>query len=159
MPEDFNSRFSSKGKVYRYLILNAPQANPLLTKRALHIRQSLDIEAMSRAAGDMNGERDYACFGSKTAPEENTICDIKYVRVENIPAEPLCIPRSRLICIEVRGDRFLYKMVRTIAGTLLEIGRGRFSPEDISGIIESRDRARAGPTLKPHGLYLVEVIY
>lgn len=156
---DFSSRFSARGKLYSYLILNTALPDPLLRRRALYVPSALDIEAMSAAAVHIRGERDYAAFGVKAAQQESTVCDIERVCVEQAPCNFFCVGQVELVRIEVQGDRFLYRMVRTIAGTILEVGKGKFTPEEISGIIKSRDRGNAGPTLKPHGLYLVRVIY
>jgi tRNA pseudouridine38-40 synthase len=114
---------------------------------------------MTVAAKLISGEKDYRSFGAQTAEKDNTICDIDHVTVKQIPCLLLGEASGKLLCIEVKGTRFLYKMVRTIAGTLIEVGKGRFEPEAITGIIEARDRGKAGPTLKPHGLFLVKVLY
>jgi tRNA pseudouridine38-40 synthase len=159
VPAEFSSRFSAKGKVYHYLLLNAPLPGPLLRRRALHVPGELDIAAMSAAAAHIRGEQDYAAFGAKTTQEENTMCNIEQVSVGTVSCPFPGYEYGRLIRIEAKGDRFLYKMVRTIAGTLLEAGKRKLSPDKIPGIIESRDRRKAGPTLRPHGLYLVEVLY
>ncbi len=159
VPEEFSSRFSAKGKIYRYFVLNSQAALPVLGRQVLHVRPELDIGRMMAAAEFIRGERDYRSFGAQTANKENTVCDIEYVTVSQIPCMLLGEAPGKLLCMEVRGSRFLYKMVRTIAGTLVEAGKGRFEPEEINGIIESRDRGKAGPSLKPHGLYLVKVIY
>jgi tRNA pseudouridine38-40 synthase len=156
---DFSSRFSAKGKIYQYLILDSPLPNPLLSHRVLHVSGQLNTEAMAAAAENMTGERDYGAFGTKTAPEDNTVCNIGSLSIGRATWPTLCNQSTPIVKIEVRGDRFLYKMVRAIAGTLVEVGRGKLPPERISDIIESRDRGKAGPTLKPHGLYLVEVLY
>ncbi len=159
VPQEFSSRFRAKGKLYRYLILNRPLPCPLVRNRALHVKEELDVAAMSDAAARIEGERDYAAFGTKITEEENTVCTIDRVSVGRVSWPALGSAADDLTAIEVQGSRFLYKMVRTIAGTLLEAGKGRLPPGEIPGIIESRDRARAGPTLKPHGLYLVRVLY
>ena len=159
VPLEFSSRFRAKAKIYHYLILNTERPSPLLRHRALHVHGELDCAAMSAAAARMIGERDYAAFGTKVTEEENTVCDIFETGIDILPS-PLPVGESgRLIRIGVKGSRFLYKMVRTIAGTLLEVGKGKLLPEKIPVIIESGDRRRAGPTLKPHGLYLIEVLY
>lgn len=159
VPEDFSSRFSAKGKVYRYFVMNSQTPLPVLRRQVLQVRPALDAEKMTAAAAHIRGEKDYRSFGAQTTDEENTICDIEHVEVTQVPCVLLGEVPGRLLCIEVKGTRFLYKMVRTIAGTLVEVGKGRFEPEAITGIIEARDRGRAGPTLKPHGLYLVKVLY
>jgi tRNA pseudouridine38-40 synthase len=156
---EFSSRFRAQGKIYRYFILNSRTAAPALRRYVLHEYHELDVERMSSAARLIRGERDYVSFGAQTAEDQNTVCDIQHVTVTEAACPLLGETPGRLLRIEVMGNRFLYKMVRTVAGTLLEAGKGRFEPADIAGIIEARDRGRAGPTLKPHGLYLVKVLY
>ena len=159
VPEDFSSRFSAKGKIYRYFVMNSHAELPVLRRNVLHVRPLLDIDRMAAAARLIRGEKDYRSFGAQTAEKENAVCDIERVTIEQVPCLLLGEAPGRLLCIEVKGSRFLYKMVRTIAGTIVEAGKGRFEPDEITGIIEARDRGRAGPTLKPHGLYLVKVLY
>jgi len=156
---EFSSRFRALGKIYRYFILNSSTAAPSLRRQVLHEHHELDIEKMSCAAQLVRGERDYVSFGAQTSEDQNTVCDIRHVTVTEVACPLLGETPGRLLRIEVMGNRFLYKMVRTIAGTLLEAGKGRFEPKAIADIIEARDRGRAGPTLKPHGLYLVKVLY
>lgn len=156
---EFSSRFWAKGKTYHYLLLNTGLPHPLQRHRALHVPGTLDTEAMSAAADLIRGERDYAAFANQTSPDENTICNMEKVSVGRIQhTVPELLPDS-LVRIEVRGNRFLYKMVRTIAGTLVEVGKGKLPPGEITGIIEKGNRRNAGPTLKPHGLYLMKVLY
>jgi tRNA pseudouridine38-40 synthase len=159
VPPEFSSRFSAQGKRYQYLILNAGFGNPLLRRYALHVPDPLNVEDMRAAAARLKGENDYSAFGVKTTAEDNTVCTLEDVSIAHVSWPVSSVHSVRLVRVHVRGDRFLYKMVRTIAGTLVEVGRGRLSPGEIPGIIDSRDRGKAGPTLKPHGLCLVEVVY
>lgn len=159
VPPEFSSRFWAKGKIYHYLLLNTDLPHPLQRHRVLHFPGILDTKAMSAAAELIRGERDYAAFANQTSPDENTVCNMEKVSVEHIQhTVPELLPES-FIRIEVRGNRFLYKMVRTIAGTLVEVGKGKLPPGEITGIIEKMNRRNAGPTLKAHGLYLMKVLY
>lgn len=156
---EFSSRFRAKGKIYHYLVVNYGRLNPLLRNRVLFEPRKLDTEAMSAAAEHIRGEREYAAFGAELSEETNSTCRIDRVSVNAAACDFAELLTDKIIRMEVCGSRFLYKMVRTIAGTLLEVGKGRLSPDEIPAIIDSRDRASAGPTLKPHGLYLVKVLY
>ncbi|MDP4092469.1 MAG: tRNA pseudouridine(38-40) synthase TruA [Bacillota bacterium] len=147
---DFHSRFSAKGKKYRYLIYNSRQPSALLRNRAMHVCQSLDFDSMKRAAEHLKGTHDFTCFrasGSTVKTSERTIWDVRLSR------------DGELIFFEISGDGFLYNMVRIIVGTLVYVGIGKIAAEEIPEIIESKDRKKAGKTAPPQGLYLVEVYY
>jgi tRNA pseudouridine38-40 synthase len=152
--EDFHSRFSAVGKKYRYLILNASCPSALLRNRAFFVPYSLELEAMQGAAQYFLGTHDFAAFraaGSSVKTTERTITQISVNKWNDYNGD--------IFEIEVAGNGFLYNMVRIIAGTLVEIGTGKKKPEEVQGIIESRERVRAGATAPPQGLYLVEVNY
>ncbi len=147
---EFHSRCSALAKKYRYLIHNNEQPSALLRNRAWHVSKPLDIKAMKEAAGCFVGEYDFSAFKSAGSSIINNVRNITNTDLE---------VNNGLVKFEITGNGFLYKMVRIIAGTLVEVGVGKISPEDIIGIIESRNRNNAGKTAPPHGLYLVEVFY
>jgi len=152
VPEDFHARYSAKGKKYSYLILNSKFPSALLRNYAYHINycEKLDISKLKEAAGYFVGTYDFAGFmstGSNTIDTVRTIFEVK-VYVE-----------GELIRIEYKGNGFLYNMVRIITGTLIDVGIGKIEPGEIPEIIKSRDRARAGATAPPQGLYLEKVYY
>lgn len=181
---DFHSRFCAKGKKYRYLIYNSVFPSALLRSRAYHVYYPLDIDAMSRAAGHFTGTHDFYAFSAAGGSVKTTVRTIFQAAVSviepagacqnitqagacpgiapagdcNKPAAPYK-QNGRLIELDIKGDGFLYNMVRIIAGTLVEIGMGRLRPDDIPQIINSLDRRQAGRTAPAHGLYLVEVYY
>ena len=147
---EFHSRYSARGKRYRYLIYNSDFPSALLRNRAFHVPQGLDFEAMEKAAAFFKGTHDFSAFkssGSSVKTSVRTITGISLSRHEDI------------IELNIEGDGFLYNMVRIIAGTLVEVAMGKIPSSRVPGILESRDRKNAGKTAPAHGLYLMEVRY
>jgi tRNA pseudouridine38-40 synthase len=146
VPLDFNARFAAKKRRYQYYLIRRQTA---LWRRHFHyIPGELDIPAMRAAIRALPGERDFTSFASSADTSRTKRCHV--MRAELFESPPLLI-------LAVTADRFLHHMVRTIAGTVLEIGRGKAL--DMAALIETRDRRAAGPTLPPHALYLMEVVY
>lgn len=156
-PLDFHARFSAHAKTYRYSIQNARFPAPLVSRYAYLWREPLDVESMDRAAAHLVGRHDFAAFRATGSSAKTTVRTIRACRVEALPLEGT--PEGRLVSIWVEADGFLYNMVRIIAGTLLEVGAGRRSPEDVARALVSGRREDAGKTLPPHGLCLVRVDY
>jgi tRNA pseudouridine38-40 synthase len=148
--ESFHPQYSVTDKTYEYKILNAEFNNPMLNRYTEFIRQRLDIEAMQRACGAFLGEHDFKAFCATGGSSKTTVRTIYSLEVEK---------EGSIITIRVNGNGFLYNMVRILAGTLVYVGLGKIAPEDIEGIIASLDRTRAGKTLSPNGLTLMEVNY
>lgn len=151
--EDFHPRYDVKYKEYIYRIYNDRQRSPFEEGRAWHIPQRIDDEAVSRmneAASFFVGEHDFSAFMASGSKVESTVRCVKYA---SVTAE------NNIIVFKVAADGFLYNMVRIMTGTLVAVAQGKISPQHISGIIESRDRARAGMTAPPEGLYLNNVVY
>lgn len=150
--ESFHARYSCRGKEYVYKIWNNHIRNPFLDGYALHYWYRIDLEAMNRAAEYFVGKHDFTSF-----------CTVDNNREKgdfNRTVEDLTIKKEDdLVSITVRADGFLYNMVRIIVGTLLYVSEGKIIPEDIPRIIEARERALAGPTAPPVGLYLNKVFY
>lgn len=147
---EFNARYSAKGKRYTYYIQNSVFPNALLRNRTWHYPYKLDIGAMKRAAEAFLGEHDFIGFAASGFTVKTTVRTIYSLDVEK---------NGDLVKISVEGDGFLYNMVRIIAGTLAYVGCGRLRAEDMPEIIASRDRKRAGITAPPEGLFLTEVFY
>lgn len=158
VPPEFHARFGAKGKIYRYLIYNAKQPSALMRTMALHIPLLLDADAMRAAALHFVGRHDFTSFrasGGSTGTGIRTIARAELSVSGSIPM----MSKDRLICFEIEGDGFLYNMVRIITGTLVDVGRGVLTPDEIPPIMEGRDREAAGDTAPAHGLYLVKVLY
>jgi tRNA pseudouridine38-40 synthase len=147
-PRAFHARFSALSRRYTYVVRTEPTA---LYRRYAHVVPfALDVECMRRAAEYLLGERDFKSFAATGEEERSTLCCMKRVEIGRSGA---------VLSFRVEADRFLHKMVRTMVGTLLEVGRGKIPPERIEEIVRTRERTAAGPTLPPHGLFLVEVVY
>jgi tRNA pseudouridine38-40 synthase len=147
---DFHPRYSAISKAYAYAIYISPVKNPLFSRYALHVKRSLDFEAMKEAAHFFLGEHDFASFMGVGTPVKSTV---------RIVMESAIYLRNDMIYYAIKGNGFLKHMVRNIVGTLLEVGKGKSHPLDINRIIDSRNRSEAGPTAPPHGLYLLGVEY
>ena len=148
--DGFHARFSVKGKRYIYKIWNDEIPSALRRKYTYHVSDKLDIKAMEKAASYLIDKNDFSSFTAdktKGKSMERVIFDIKIKRIESE------------IEIEFYGEGFLYKMVRIITGTLIEVGIGDKNPEDIKKILQEKDRRFAGATAPGHGLYLLEVLY
>lgn len=147
---DFHPRYMAKKKTYRYQILTSLVNDPFIGKYCYFYPYTLDIERMKKGASLIEGTHDFKCFCSTGTSVKGTVRTVYSVDL---------VKTDDMITIDICGNGFLYNMVRIIAGTLIEIGRGRFETEIINKIIESQDRGLAGPTAPPEGLTLVEVFY
>lgn len=148
--DDFHARYSARGKLYEYRVLNRVERSALERTRAWHVRGRLDVDAMREAASLLVGRYDFSSFQGSPTDEENPICDLRRIEISQEQA---------LIRFEVQADRFLKQMVRAIVGTLVEVGLGKRPPKSMQEILEARDRRDAGVTAPAHGLYLVRVDY
>jgi tRNA pseudouridine38-40 synthase len=148
--DDFHARYLAKSKRYVYIIDASPDPSPFLSRYSLKVDYPLDMPSMQHAAGCFIGEHDFASFMAAGSPVKSSI--------RQVTVSELALKGDRLYYI-IEGSGFLRHMVRNIVGTLLMVGRGNLRPEDISVIIASRDRSKAGPTAPPQGLYLAAVNY
>jgi tRNA pseudouridine38-40 synthase len=155
--QGFHSRWLAQGKTYRYRIHRGSVLPPFDYGRVFHYPWPLDEDAMSAAAQLFEGEHDFTSFAASTGSEDDDK-DRDMLRVIH-SSEIVREPSREEIVYVVRGRSFLRYMVRKIVGTLLEVGRGRLAPADITQIFEARDRARSGATVPPEGLYLVALEY
>jgi tRNA pseudouridine38-40 synthase len=148
---DFHARFDATGKQYRYFVWNHHAMNPLLRHQAWLVPRRLDLEKMREAAALLLGKHDFKSFtASRNYEVECTVrtlqrCDIKR--------------SGPLLTFIIEGDGFLYKMCRGIAGTLVQVGLGKFKPDALRDILHSKDRRDAGMTAPAHGLVLWKVFY
>jgi tRNA pseudouridine38-40 synthase len=140
---EFHARFDATGKQYRYFIWNHPAMNPLLEKRAWHVKRKLDVAAMRAAAAHFPGRRDFKSFAAN----------------RDYQMEDTVRRSGSLLTIVIEGDGFLYKMCRGIAGTLVQIGEGKHPPADVKRMLAGKDRSIAGMTAPACGLVLWKVFY
>jgi tRNA pseudouridine38-40 synthase len=159
-PDSFDPIGDCVAKGYSYTIHVSPH-RPLFDRRYVHhVWVPLDLDAMRRAAERIVGEHDFAAFAAAGHGRQSTVRRVLECRVEGeSPAGGGGAGWARRVRIQVSGTGFLWNMVRIIAGTLVEVGRGKMTPEAVGAVIESRDRRRAGPTLPAHGLCLEWVRY
>ncbi len=156
MPLDFHARFSAKWRRYQYLILNSPLPSPFYRNYACFFPHKLDIDKMLDGAAFLVGKHDFASFCTESKNMENTVRTVNMLSIEK-KGRPFA--DNEFISIDIIADAFLYGMIRSIAGILIDVGRGRKSPEDVQMVLEARNR-KMGPTVRPaHGLYLMEVGY
>jgi tRNA pseudouridine38-40 synthase len=156
VPEGFHARYDAKGKKYIYRILTAPKTDVFMRDVCWQMAETPDPKRMSAAARHLVGTMDFKAFQAAGGYERKTT--VRTVHGIDIEAEPAGEGR-RETRIEVRGNGFLYNMVRIIVGTLVLAGTGRMDAEELPRIVESLDRRNAGPTAPPQGLYLAEVYY
>lgn len=170
----FNARFHARRKWYRYVIHNHPIRTPFLRSFALWQRSRLDEKAMHAAVQCLLGTHDFRCFESKWPNRSSSVRTIFHASVTrasgwnvwqaSVPglvalASGSMSAEDDFLCLDIEANGFLYNMVRAIVGTLIHVGRGRWSPEDMRRILETGDRTHAGETAPPQGLYLMRVSY
>lgn len=159
---DFNARFNATGKLYRYQIVPSGRRSAFLDRMVWHCPFPLDLDLMREGARGLLGEHDFRAFARDADSNESCVRCLHSVEIRETP--PQSIPRGLhedrdVVSIEVEGDAFLWNMVRSIAGTLVDVGRGKLPPSQVAEIVASGDRSRVGPTLPPQGLALVRVDY
>lgn len=160
MPEDFHARFNSVGKEYIYKIKNSQNVDIFNRNYVYHIKEELDVDAMKLAAQALVGTHDFKSFeAAGSTPRETTVRTIYGARIECEDYQDSMGGKGRNVSLCIRGDGFLYNMVRIITGTLVDVGLGKISPDQVPAIIDAKDRAAAGHTAPPYGLYLAEVFY
>ncbi len=148
--ERFHSRYNCKRKTYRYIINTSETGSAIYRNLEYNIKMQLDVKKMQEAVKFFVGEHDFSAFKSSGTSSKSSVRTIYNAKVEQ---------DGERIIIELTGNGFLYNMVRIISGTLVEVGLNKIKPEDITKIIESKNRQNAGKTLPPCGLYLVSVEY
>lgn len=144
---DFHPRKCASRKTYEYWILNEEFINPMERLYAYFTYVPLQEKSMQEGAKYLIGEHDFQSFCAAGSTAETTVRTVYDITVER---------KENRILIRVTGNGFLYNMVRIIAGTLIEVGKGRFAPEDVKEILEAKDRTKAGPTAPAKGLRLYE---
>lgn len=150
VPDRFHSRLNAEEKTYLYRIEMADRKPVFERKYFYGFGKSLDVEAMKRASEYFIGEHDFKSFCSNKKMKKTTVRNVKRIEFEK--------KGSRLF-VRFTGNGFLHHMVRILMGTLIEVGEGKKSPEQMKGILEALDRSKAGFTAPPEGLFLEKVSY
>lgn len=150
VPPDFHPRFTSTVKTYEYKILNRTFPDPLRRADSFFYHGNLNADAMNIAANLLVGEHDFKSFCSTGNAHKTTVRTIYSACVER---------EDDMIFFDITGNGFLYNMVRIIAGTLIEVGKGAIKPASVTKILKSADRSMAGPTAPACGLTLVDIEY
>ncbi len=140
----FHPTLDATRKEYHYKICSDPVQDPTLRLYSWHFRYPLDAAKMKRAAFDLTGTYDFTAFANE--PEKNPICKVESIAFHGS-------------YFAIKGDRFLYKMVRNLVGAIVYVGCGKLPPDSIPSILHSRDRKKGGITAPAHGLYLHQVFY
>lgn len=151
MPEKFHARFDVVSKCYRYRILNRPLPVTIGRQYAWHIRKPLNIAAMRKALVHLEGTHNFKAFEGTGSPRSDS--------VRQVHRAQLMSHGHGRIDFEIEGNGFLRHMVRNIVGTLVDIGFGKITPDDLARIRDGEDRSKAGITAPAHGLFLVKVHY
>jgi tRNA pseudouridine38-40 synthase len=149
---DFHARFNKKKKTYVYKLYVSPTRRPLFDRDRLFIRRDLDVAAMKKAAEFMVGTYDCRCYEKVGSANGNPVKTVYSVGVSDFFG-------GGLMDIEVAGSGFLYKMVRTMAGTLLYVGLGKLTPAEVFEAVKNCDKTKIGKTLPPEFLYLTKTEY
>lgn len=145
----FHPRFDARSRRYRYTVYNARVRSPLARRTSLYVKEPLSLYAMEAATVQVVGVHDFAAFGRPTQGDVTVRRVLEAGWVANLP----------WLFFEIEANAFLFRMVRSIVGTLLQVGKGRLSPERFGAILRSRERSSAGQTAPAHGLCLIEVQY
>lgn len=148
--EGWHPRHCDSVKTYEYKIVNGPFPDPLMRRTTYHVSFPLDLKKMREAASFLKGKHDFKSFCNVHTHVEDTVRTIYDLDVKK---------EGDVISIRVTGNGFLYNMVRIIAGTLIQVGRGLTPPENVKEMLEAKDRQAAGATAPPQGLVLVGICY
>ena len=148
--EDFHARFSATGRAYLYRILNRRAPAALDIGRVWPVPRDLDVDAMHAAAQRLVGLHDFTSFRAAECQAASPFKTLDRLDVSRVGEE---------IHIVAEARSFLHHQIRNFAGTLERVGRGKWTPDDVTDILNAKDRAVAGPTAPPQGLYLTQVSY
>ncbi|MBS0616112.1 MAG: tRNA pseudouridine(38-40) synthase TruA [Verrucomicrobia bacterium] len=153
VPDEFHARYSAKSKIYHYHLHLDPVMNPFYRLYRHHIHFSLDLELLRSAASLFIGTHDFSAFANEAAEGAAAKNPIRTLSRLDI------VPQEGGVRLEFEGESFLYKMVRNITGTLLDVCRGKISLESIPDIFASKDRRKGGTAAPAQGLFLVKIHY
>jgi tRNA pseudouridine38-40 synthase len=150
VPQSFHATLDAKGKLYRYVIDNGRIADPFQLRYSYHLFQRLDVARMHRAAQALKGRHDFHSFETHWPNRTSSVRTIYHIAVNRI---------GEFVWVDVEADGFLYNMVRSITGTLVRVGTGRWPESRVAEVVAAEDRREAGATAPPQGLFLVRVRY
>ncbi len=150
--DDFHARLSAKGKHYSYRVCDSLKPDVFIRRYVSESMEPLNVERMREAAAFMEGTRDFRSFCGNRRTKKSTIRTVRKIEIERDT-------QTGIVKMDFYGDGFLYNMVRIMSGTLMMVGQGQLSPEDIPAIVDRQDRDAAGFTAAPQGLFLEEVFY
>jgi tRNA pseudouridine38-40 synthase len=150
VPEAFDANRDAVRKLYRYVIHDGPVPDVFLRRYYCPSRHRLDAAAMARAAEALKGRHDFRCFETEWPNRMSSVRTVTRLAVNRV---------GDWIWLDVEADGFLYNMVRAIAGTLMNVGRGYWPEAQVAAILEAGDRKLAGPTAPAAGLFLMRVSY
>jgi tRNA pseudouridine38-40 synthase len=150
VPADFDANRHAVRKLYRYLIHDGPVPDLFMRRYCHHTRHRLDAAAMARAAEPLRGTHDFRCFESEWPNRASSVRTITHLTINRY---------ADWIWLDVEADGFLYNMVRAIAGTLIQVGRGYWPEAQVADILQAGQRTQAGPTAPAQGLFLMRVTY
>ena len=148
--ESFHARYNSIGKRYTYTIVTGKNKPAINRNYMYYFSRKLDFNNMKRSCGFFLGTHDFSAFKSSGSSVKTSVRTVKEFTV---------IQKGKFLVFDVVGDGFLYNMVRIMVGTVLEVGVGRFKPEDVKVILDLKDRSKAGKPVPPMGLCLEKVFY
>lgn len=148
VPDQAHARFDALERTYEYFVVQ--QKNPFYIESAHYVKIPLDVEKMNESAALLLQYRDFECFSKSNTDVQTFICDVK---------EAQWAMKGDVLVFTIRANRFLRNMVRAIVGTLLEVGSGKRSANDVKAVINSKDRSLAGPSVPAKGLYLTKISY
>lgn len=154
---DFHPRHVDCEKCYEYVIYNSRFPNPLKISHDYFLYFNLNVDKMREAAKLLEGEHDFLSFSNPKGQQKTSVRNVYSICITEIPDD--FVEGSKEIRIRVRGNGFLYNMIRIIVGTLIKVGLNVYKPEHIKEILEAKDRGAAGPTAPACGLKLVEIKY
>ena len=146
--DKMHARFDAKERTYQYFITTTK--NPFATESAWYVHGKLDVDIMNQACGILKEYNDFGSFAKLHSDNKTNICDLMEAQWEF---------KNELLVFTIKADRFLRNMVRAIVGTMVDIGQGKTSLDELRIIVESKDRNQAGRSVPGHGLFLVDIKY
>ncbi len=148
VPDEFHARFNARMRIYQYYLLDGKTA--IHRKYCWQYFHRFELPLLYNLAGRITGKHDFTSFVRLEAQGENKICEV---------SESMWKKEGNFLVYHIAANRFLHGMVRTLVGTMMDVARGRFRPEEFDEIFQAKDRSRAGTTAPAGGLFLEQVIY